>query len=102
MFKFSASAPLFISATKVSLLNSFILPGIDPDVQLKSGWTSLMLAASNASLELVELLINRGANVNFHKGIQFINKVVIYMYRETPLYGRPFNMDTHCFLGSAP
>ena len=39
-----------------------------------------MLAASNASLELVELLINREANVNFHKGIQFITKVVIDMY----------------------
>ena len=70
---YTVFAPLFISATKVTLLNYINLPGIDPDVQLKSGWTSLMLAASNASLELVELLINRGANVNFHKGIQFIS-----------------------------
>lgn len=43
--------------------------GIDPDVQLKSGWTPLLLAASLASPDIVELLTTRGANVNFHKGI---------------------------------
>ena len=47
----------------------FIISGIDPDVQLKSGWTPLLLAASLASPDIVELLTARGANVNFHKGI---------------------------------
>lgn len=48
----------------------FLGLGIDPDVHLKSGWTSLMLAASTASSDLVELLISRGANANFQKGIR--------------------------------
>ena len=30
-----------------------------------------MLAASSSSYELMEFLVNRGANVNFHKGILF-------------------------------
>ena len=47
----------------------FVISGIDPDVQLKSGWTPLLLAASLASPDIVELLTARGANVNFHKGI---------------------------------
>lgn len=41
--------------------------GIDVDVQLKSGWTPLMLAASLALPDMVELLANKGANVNFQK-----------------------------------
>lgn len=51
----------------VTAVEKYLDNGIDPDVQLKSGWTCLMLAASIASTELVELLMNRGANVNFHK-----------------------------------
>lgn len=51
------------------LIYFFLGPGIDPDVNLKSGWTSLMLAASTASSDLMELLISRGANANFQKGI---------------------------------
>ena len=43
--------------------------GIDPDIQLKSGWTPLLLAASLALPDVVELLASTGANVNFHKGI---------------------------------
>ena len=46
----------------------FLKIGIDVDVQLKSGWTPLMLAASLAFLDMVELLINNWANVNFQKG----------------------------------
>ena len=30
-----------------------------------------MLAASSSSYELMEFLVNRGANVNFHTGILF-------------------------------
>ena len=46
----------------------FLKIGIDVDVQLKSGWTPLMLAASLALPDMVELLANKGANVNFQKG----------------------------------
>ena len=56
----------------------FLSSGIDPDVQLKSGWTPLLLAASLASPDIVELLTARGANVNFHKGIV---RVIIIDYQ---------------------
>ena len=46
----------------------FVIIGIDADIQLKSGWTPLMLAASLALPDIVELLANKGANVNFQKG----------------------------------
>ena len=46
----------------------FLKIGIDVCVQLKSGWTPLMLAASLALPDMVELLANKGANVNFQKG----------------------------------
>ena len=69
--------PLIISILDTILqllrLNSFVCffflkIGIDVDVQLKSGWTPLMLAASLALPDMVELLANKGANVNFQKG----------------------------------
>lgn len=56
-----------IQKGNLAAVQKFFDNGIDIDIQLKSGWTSLMLAASTASSDLVELLINRGANVNFHK-----------------------------------
>ena len=69
--------PLIISILDTILqllrLNSFVCffflkIGIDVDVQLKSGWTPLMLAASLALPDMVELLANKGADVNFQKG----------------------------------
>lgn len=43
--------------------------GISPDFILKSGWTGLMHAANYGRLATVAALTERGANVNFHKGI---------------------------------
>lgn len=68
----------FERATNNFLVILFL--GIDIDIQLKSGWTSLMLAASTASSDLVELLINRGANVNFHKGISCMKYHLCYCF----------------------
>lgn len=56
-----------IQKGNIDAVKKYLDDGIDPDVSLKSGWTSLMLAASMASSDLVELLISRGANVNFQK-----------------------------------
>lgn len=56
-----------IQKGNIAAVQKYLDEGIDPDVHLKSGWTSLMLAASTASSDLVELLISRGANANFQK-----------------------------------
>ncbi len=39
------------------------------DCILKSGWTGLMHAASCGLPEVVTVLTERGANVNFQKGV---------------------------------
>lgn len=54
----------------------FVITGIDADIQLKSGWTPLMLAASLALPDIVELLANKGANVNFQKGTHLAVRLV--------------------------
>ena len=75
MFLNILTCKIFKQASKINA-NIFCVAGIDPDVHLKSGWTCLMLAASSSSYELMEFLVNRGANVNFHKGILFRGNVI--------------------------
>lgn len=43
--------------------------GVSVDCILKSGWTGLMHAASCGLPEVVTVLVERGANVNFQKGV---------------------------------
>ena len=42
--------------------------GIPIDYVMRSGWTALMHAAREASDNVVELLLDRGANANYQKG----------------------------------
>ncbi len=44
------------------------LTGVPVDTAFSSGWTALMYAANSANEEAVGLLLNRGADPNFHKG----------------------------------
>lgn len=69
-----AAAMLAVEDLRVAVVRAnstavekYLDDGIDVDVQLKSGWTPLMLAASLALPNMVELLANKGANVNFQK-----------------------------------
>jgi len=43
--------------------------GFAVDSVLKSGWTGLMYAVSNADVAIASLLLDLGANPNAHKGI---------------------------------
>jgi ankyrin repeat protein len=49
--------------------------GISVDCIMKSGWTGLMHAASCGLPEVVIILTERGANVNFQKGMYVIDTV---------------------------
>ena len=42
--------------------------GVNPDAVLKSGWTALLHAADAGNLEVMDMLLKMGANVNFQKG----------------------------------
>lgn len=68
----------------VPAIEKYLQDGIDPDVQLKSGWTPLLLAASLASPDIVELLTARGANVNFHKEMYTVLMATCAVAGNTP------------------
>ncbi|XP_077985257.1 ankyrin repeat, SAM and basic leucine zipper domain-containing protein 1-like [Glandiceps talaboti] len=51
----------------VTEVQSFIDKGVPVDSILKTGWTALMYAASFGSSDVVKLLLDRGADPNFHK-----------------------------------
>ncbi|XP_006816395.1 ankyrin repeat, SAM and basic leucine zipper domain-containing protein 1-like [Saccoglossus kowalevskii] len=48
-------------------VQSYIDKGVPVDSILKTGWTALMYAASFGSADIVKLLLDRGADANFHK-----------------------------------
>lgn len=60
---------LLVGEAVKSLL--FILTGISVDSSFRYGWTPLMYAASVSNVELVRVLLDRGANASFDKGKMF-------------------------------
>lgn len=49
------------------LCKELLNAGVDVESRFKFGWTPLMYAASVANLEMVRLLLDRGANASFNK-----------------------------------
>ncbi|KAH3892486.1 hypothetical protein DPMN_016604 [Dreissena polymorpha] len=49
------------------VVQQYLSNGFGVDEVLKSGWTGLMYAASNANLEITSLLLDKGADPNSHK-----------------------------------
>lgn len=47
-------------------VKQYLTLGFKADTPLKSSWTGLMYAANSANLEIVKLLLDSGANPNFH------------------------------------
>ena len=52
-----------------------VLTGIPTDSVYSSGWTPLMYAANSANVECVQVLLEAGADPNFHKG-----KVIFFLF----------------------
>lgn len=51
----------------IDSVKSFIEKGVDVDIILKNQWTALMYACSAGQFEIVEYLLQNGADPNFHK-----------------------------------
>lgn len=51
----------------VETVQQFLNSGFDLDTCLKGGWTALMYACDHGNADIVELLLNCGANPNAHK-----------------------------------
>lgn len=47
----------------------FLETGVNPDAILKSGWTALLHAADCGNLEILDILLQSGANASFQKGL---------------------------------
>ncbi|XP_039199372.1 ankyrin repeat, SAM and basic leucine zipper domain-containing protein 1 isoform X1 [Crotalus tigris] len=56
-----------LTAGNVSVIEELLNTGINVESSLKFGWTPLMYAASVANVELMYLLLSRGANASFEK-----------------------------------
>ncbi|KAG8142872.1 hypothetical protein E2320_006060, partial [Naja naja] len=56
-----------LTAGNLSLIEELLNAGINVESSLKFGWTPLMYAASVANVELMYLLLSRGANASFEK-----------------------------------
>ncbi|XP_063164944.1 ankyrin repeat, SAM and basic leucine zipper domain-containing protein 1 [Candoia aspera] len=56
-----------LTAGNLSVIEELLNTGINVDSTLKFGWTPLMYAASVANVELMHLLLGRGANASFEK-----------------------------------
>ncbi|XP_062956155.1 ankyrin repeat, SAM and basic leucine zipper domain-containing protein 1 [Cynocephalus volans] len=56
-----------MSIGDISLVEELLDSGIGVDSSFLYGWTPLMYAASVANVELVRVLLNRGANASFNK-----------------------------------
>uniref|UniRef100_A0A8C5YAK0 Ankyrin repeat, SAM and basic leucine zipper domain containing 1 n=1 Tax=Microcebus murinus TaxID=30608 RepID=A0A8C5YAK0_MICMU len=56
----------------ISLVQELLDSGISVDSSFRYGWTPLMYAASIANVELVRVLLDRGANASFDKDKQTI------------------------------
>uniref|UniRef100_A0A2K6FG32 Ankyrin repeat, SAM and basic leucine zipper domain containing 1 n=1 Tax=Propithecus coquereli TaxID=379532 RepID=A0A2K6FG32_PROCO len=55
----------------ISLVQELLDSGISVDSSFRYGWTPLMYAASIANVDLVRVLLDRGANASFDKGKMF-------------------------------
>ncbi|XP_030741067.2 ankyrin repeat, SAM and basic leucine zipper domain-containing protein 1 [Echinops telfairi] len=55
-----------------SLVEELLNAGISVDSSFRYGWTPLMFAASIANVNLVRVLLNRGANASFEKDKQTV------------------------------
>ena len=51
----------------ITLIRNYVDSGTLVDQILRSGWTALMYASSSGQWEIVEYLLEQGANPNFHK-----------------------------------
>ncbi|XP_070611576.1 ankyrin repeat, SAM and basic leucine zipper domain-containing protein 1 [Erythrolamprus reginae] len=56
-----------LTAGNLSVVEELLNTGINVESSLKFGWTPLMYAASIANVELMYLLLSRGANASFEK-----------------------------------
>uniref|UniRef100_A0A8C5SFU3 Ankyrin repeat, SAM and basic leucine zipper domain containing 1 n=1 Tax=Laticauda laticaudata TaxID=8630 RepID=A0A8C5SFU3_LATLA len=56
-----------LTAGNLSVIEELLNTGINVESNLKFGWTPLMYAASVANVELMYLLLSRGANASFEK-----------------------------------
>ncbi|XP_060051700.1 ankyrin repeat, SAM and basic leucine zipper domain-containing protein 1 isoform X2 [Erinaceus europaeus] len=56
----------------ISLVQELLDSGISVDTSFRYGWTPLMYAANVANVEMVQVLLDRGANASFSKDKQTI------------------------------
>lgn len=76
--KLQNNVKLPIDDLRIAILNGdlettrqYINSGVDVDIILKSNWTPLMYASNAGHPEIVEYLLERGANVNYNKAEMF-------------------------------
>uniref|UniRef100_A0A8C3FI48 Ankyrin repeat, SAM and basic leucine zipper domain containing 1 n=1 Tax=Chrysemys picta bellii TaxID=8478 RepID=A0A8C3FI48_CHRPI len=56
-----------LSSGDVSMIEELLNSGVNVESSFQFGWTPLMYAASVANVELVRILLDRGANASFDK-----------------------------------
>ncbi|XP_043319046.1 ankyrin repeat, SAM and basic leucine zipper domain-containing protein 1 isoform X2 [Cervus canadensis] len=61
-----------LTTGNISLVEELLDSGISVDTSFQYGWTSLMYAASVSNVELVRVLLDRGANASFDKDKQTV------------------------------
>uniref|UniRef100_A0A452FA63 Ankyrin repeat, SAM and basic leucine zipper domain-containing protein 1 n=3 Tax=Capra hircus TaxID=9925 RepID=A0A452FA63_CAPHI len=61
-----------LTSGNISLVEELLDSGISVDTSFQYGWTSLMYAASVSNVELVRVLLDRGANASFDKDKQTV------------------------------
>ncbi len=66
--KISEIGPIELKLRSFKVSKSAICTGFNVNEQLSSGWTALLHACDTGREEMVELLLERGANPNTHKG----------------------------------
>ena len=55
--------------------------GYDPDIPLKGGWTALMYACNHGNHDIIQFLLDKGANTNSHKGITTCHAIYFKFFR---------------------
>ena len=66
--KISEIGPTALKLWSFKASKSAICTGFNVNEQLSSGWTALLHACDTGREEMVEMLLERGANPNTHKG----------------------------------
>uniref|UniRef100_A0A8C0ISP9 Ankyrin repeat, SAM and basic leucine zipper domain containing 1 n=1 Tax=Chelonoidis abingdonii TaxID=106734 RepID=A0A8C0ISP9_CHEAB len=56
-----------LTSGDVSMIEELLNSGVNVEFSFQFGWTPLMYAASVANVELVRILLDRGANASFDK-----------------------------------